>query len=228
MTGTRSAFTLIELLVVISIIAVLAALLLPTLQIVRDAARSVSCKNNLGQFAVAINGFANDHEEELPGHWWENDNHWTVQLAEYLEGDWWWWNGDAGIEARLRMRIYRCPADGGSGSPYLHPRVVDGGPPYSGYPVTYGQPSGMTCKKPGGSHNEWYQIARRNGYKSSSRAMVLADGNHSWWAEAIPPDWWTSAAFRHRGLINAVFVDGHVESLSVQVFPEAYWGSYMP
>lgn len=64
---SRRAFSLIELLVVVSIIAVLVALLLPSLKSARDAGRLVQCANNQRQLAFADLNYANENAGWFPG-----------------------------------------------------------------------------------------------------------------------------------------------------------------
>ena len=61
-----SAFSLIELLVVIAVIAIMAALLLPALANTKEHARSIACRNNMKQLALAFLMYAEDNDDTLP------------------------------------------------------------------------------------------------------------------------------------------------------------------
>ena len=64
--GAVKAFTLIELLVVITIIALLIAIVLPSLRSAREAAMRTSCASQIRQLGLATLMYGNDFEDKFP------------------------------------------------------------------------------------------------------------------------------------------------------------------
>ena len=86
---SRRAFTLTEMLVVIAVIAILAALLLPVLSMAKEKGYRTQCVNNLKQTSLAIQSYADDHGDQLPGPVWlgsyeEYDNVDFPRLPYYI------------------------------------------------------------------------------------------------------------------------------------------------
>jgi prepilin-type N-terminal cleavage/methylation domain-containing protein len=62
----RAAFTLIEMLVVITIIAILAAILLPAINAARQRARAANCRSNLHHFGSHLEFYYSDNNVRVP------------------------------------------------------------------------------------------------------------------------------------------------------------------
>ena len=65
--AVQRGFTLVELLVVIAIIGILVGLLLPAVQAAREAARRMSCSNNMKQLGLAVHNFESTYKRIPPG-----------------------------------------------------------------------------------------------------------------------------------------------------------------
>src|ERR1051325_193664 len=83
--SSPAGFTLVELLVVIAIIGVLVALLLPAVQSAREAARRMSCSNNLKQLSLGLHNYEDTHKTLPPAGIDSNQMGWTVLLLPYIE-----------------------------------------------------------------------------------------------------------------------------------------------
>ncbi|QEG43545.1 DUF1559 domain-containing protein [Roseimaritima ulvae] len=88
MSNTRNrGFTLVELLVVIAIIGVLVGLLLPAVQAAREAARRMSCGNNMKQIGLALHNYHDTHNKFPSGSRQLNGwgPSWYVGILPYVE-----------------------------------------------------------------------------------------------------------------------------------------------
>lgn len=88
-SSALGGFTLVELLVVIAIIGILLALLLPAVQMAREAARRSQCSNNLKQVGLALLNYESQNRCFPPGGLWTGaglyGHSWWVRILPFAE-----------------------------------------------------------------------------------------------------------------------------------------------
>lgn len=114
---SRRGFTLIELLVTIGLIAILIALLLPAVRLANDHAKGVVCQSHQRQLWQGFLAFAADHDQSLPGGWFDGQQpdptHRDWLLGEYAWGN---FNFTKAPESGTLFKylnnaqVYRCPS----------------------------------------------------------------------------------------------------------------------
>jgi prepilin-type N-terminal cleavage/methylation domain-containing protein/prepilin-type processing-associated H-X9-DG protein len=203
------AFTLIELLVVITIIAILAALILPSLRGAQETTRTTKCASNLKQIGAAMFLFAQDHSNCYPEsgsiiQWTGTDQTtnkgpWTKQIGPYIGNP---------VDPQLDQgkSVFTCPSSSqvlASDKYYSYfngahaAMVAEANTPQTGdfAPVRAASITIPAEQILGGDITNWDQ---------SSQGQMDADKD-DYTQNPIS----SQAAF-HNGFINLLYADGHV------------------
>lgn len=215
----RTGFTLVELLVTISILAVLAALLLSAVNVVRDSARGIKCLSNLRQLGMVTAMFEQDNDGRYPGgaQTASGSVSWhTILATEVLTGQ--------GVSVGLfgGIRGMSCPSFTQSSGSWLRPYSMNR------YLIA-GPPTGQEVTPPTGRDQSY--VAYHLGMLSlrvvlPSQKVLLQDTENSNGAvgDTWPSSVWTvyrssigqgfmanggQFAFRHHGSMPSLYVDLH-------------------
>jgi prepilin-type N-terminal cleavage/methylation domain-containing protein len=201
----QSGFTLIELLVVISIIAVLAAMLLPAISLVKETAKQMRCGSSLRQIYIGVMAYAEDNEGVLPPALLDvpsgtGDRFWFGFVAPYL---------DASKNDTISYKNLIVGTSVLYGCPNLPKPAVDY---YCGY--------GQNCY-PMRETDPTLTSYQDNGAASSSFgtytvfpfSRITRLATRPMWGDASQWNFYAHVQKRHRKSIPAMMGDGHVESL---------------
>ena len=193
----KSGFTLIELLVVISIVAVLAAFVLPAINNARAQSLAVKCSSNMMQLGKATLLYALDHELCLPDSSHGIDS-WTNSLQPYASG----------------TITFKCPADEvkGRGRTFVINDYLTAKPCNAEYLSELNQGRLVCVDKP--SQTVFFmELSKGYGTNNPPDHLHLAQ----YYPEQIPASDFASqvGVERHAGKkANYLFADAHCESLS--------------
>lgn len=106
----KRGFTLIELLVVIAVIAILAALLFPTISAAKARAKRTTCLNNLRQISLGVRMYSDDSSDATPslGAAAARTNHFSLYSGykELMKN-----YGGLNDGSSPRAALFACPAD---------------------------------------------------------------------------------------------------------------------
>ncbi len=206
----NGAFTLIELLITIAIIAILAAMLLPALNMAREKARSISCTGNLkNSIGTAFGMYANDNDAWFPvGSKKCPTGSWCYMLSSYLGINW----SSGSTYPTSGPAVFYCPGAGFS-------KLVSKKPLYNlsyGYNRYFYDLSQGFCKKTTSIRKpsscllaadlEYVDGVYTDGNNMSS-VVIYSIGQPNSFAEYKI----SSFAYRHSGGLNILFTDGHVD-----------------
>lgn len=197
-----AGFTLVELLVVIAVIAILALLLMPVVKSSLLAAKSAKCKQNLKQLAAAYMSYASDHDGSVVTDG-KSPYEWTRVIQPYL--------GYETFQISL-VKEFTCPAA---------PKRKDASywqPDYAGnvHGALYGlMGDGGASLGISAASTAPMKLA---GQERPSKVIAFLDWIPGWryarrYEFARVNDQDKERVFRHSGKLNAVFVDGHVETI---------------
>jgi prepilin-type N-terminal cleavage/methylation domain-containing protein/prepilin-type processing-associated H-X9-DG protein len=236
----QRAFTLMELLVVISIIAILAALLLPALSAAKQRAKSAGCLNNLKQIILATKLYLDDNrgamvplwvEQGAPGwpSWTYDPATFVVQKSTYL-----WWPDKYRLDNFIPSQpAFSCPA--------LTQNAIDahGQSASTNYTLGIGMnyPEYGRVTPAAGNSDPVYASASEGQVGNPEQSIVFADAgfitnpddDYDSWVEQpatgctyfrVPSDTadynkvdFTRSVPRHGKRVNAAFFDGHATLL---------------
>ena len=207
LTGGRGAFTLIELLVVIAIIAILMAILMPTLSRAREQGKRGACLNNVKQLALSWNLYADDYDGRMV-----NAN--TARGTVTVRGDrdcWVYWTDAATATELQKLQsvrdglLYRyCP----NAKLYKCPTGI------RGEVVTYSIPDALNGYYYIPGAKEQIKTLRTQVRNLSQQIVFLDEGRlspSSWTIHYDQERWWDQITARHGDGTNFAFADGHSE-----------------